>query len=367
MIRKRTLLVIGAAATALAGLALYAGVFRRAEVLEGSGTVEARNIRVGSKVGGRVLEVRVREGDRVETGQVLVTFDDQELLAALEQARANLEKMERGFRPEEIAEARATSRQARADYEQRLNGSRKEDIEAARADVERTRADAIHTERNFKRVSDLANADVFSKQQRDDAEAAWRIAVAAQRNAEEKLAELELGYRPEEIASAEARYQQTEATRTRLERGNRREDIDYARAGLRDAESRYRERGVLAPSAATVEVLDVRPGDLIAPNTPIATLLERDQLYVRIYVPETKIGRVRVGQQAEVHVDSFPKEVFPAEVEQINQKAEFLPRNVETKEERVHQVFGIKLRIKDPSGRVRAGMAADVKLRAGTN
>jgi len=70
---------------------------------------------------------------------------------------------------------------------------------------------------------------------------------------------------------------------------------------------------------------------LIAPNTPIATLLERDQTYVRIYLPETKIGQVRVGQQAEVHVDSFPKEIFPAEVEQINQKAEFLPRNVEAK------------------------------------
>ena len=110
-------------------------------------------------------------------------------------------------------------------------------------------------------------------------------------------------------------------------------------------------------------MLDVRPGDLIAPNTPIATLLERDQLYVRIYVPETDIGLVRVGQKAEVRVDSFPKETFEAEVEQINQKAEFLPRNVQTRTERVHQMFGVKLRIRDPQGKVRAGMAADVKLK----
>jgi len=212
-------------------------------------------------------------------------------------------------------------------------------------------------------VNDLANADVFSKQQRDDAEANWKMAAAAQRNAEEKLTGLERGYRSEEIASALARYQQTAATLQRLERGNRREDIDYARAQLLDAEARYREHQVLAPSVATVEVLDVRPGDLIAPNTPIATLLEADQIYVRIYIPETKIGQVRLGQQAEVRVDSFPKEVFSAEVEQVNQKAEFLPRNVETKEARVHQVFGVKLRIRDPSGRVRAGMAANVKLK----
>ena len=93
------------------------------------------------------------------------------------------------------------------------------------------------------------------------------------------------------------------------------------------------------------------------------SLLEQDQLYLRIYVPETRIGRVRAGQRAEVRVDSFPGRVFQADVEQINQKAEFLPRNVQTREERVHQVFGVKLRIRDPEGRLRAGMAADVKLR----
>src|SRR2546422_11545385 len=113
-----------------------------------------------------------------------------------------------------------------------------------------------------------------------------------------------------------------------MERGNRREDIDYARAQHLDAQARYRERQVLAPSAATVEVLDVRPGDLIAPNTPVATLLEKDQIYVRIYVPETEIGRVKVGQKAEVRVDSVPKTAFDGVVVQINQQAEFRPRNV---------------------------------------
>ena len=113
-----------------------------------------------------------------------------------------------------------------------------------------------------------------------------------------------------------------------------------------------------------MEVLDVRPGDLIAPNTPVATLLERDQVYIRIYIPETEIGRVRLGQQAEVRVDSFPNTAFNGVVEQINQQAEFLPRNVQTREERVHQVFGVKVRIDDPSNQVRAGMAADIKLKA---
>jgi len=188
------------------------------------------------------------------------------------------------------------------------------------------------------------------------------MALAQKENAQHKRDELKRGYRPEEIAATEARYHQTQATLEKFERGNRPEDVAAARAALAYDEARFRERQVLAPSAATVEVLDVRPGDLIAPNTPIATLLERDQIYVRIYIPETQIGRVQLGQKAELHVDSFPKQAFAGVVEQINQQAEFLPRNVQTVEERVHQVFGVKVRIDDPSHRVRAGMAADVKL-----
>ena len=362
MNRKRIVFLVILAA-AVVGVSLYVRALSRGGVLEGSGTVEARNIRVGSKVGGRVLEVRVREGDFVEAGQILVTFEDQELLAQLEQARANLEKMERGYRQEEIAQAQAEAAQARAQYEELKRGYRPEQVEAARAEVARMRAETVRAEATYRRVSDLANADVFSKQQRDDAEGTYKSALAAQKSAEERLAELERGYRREQVDAAEARWRQAEAKRQQYERGYRKEDIDAARAVLRDAEAKYRERQVTAPSAATVEVLDVRPGDLIAPNTPIATLLERDQLYVRIYVPETDIGLVRVGQKAEVRVDSFPKEAFEAEVEQINQKAEFLPRNVQTRTERVHQMFGVKLRIRDPQGKVRAGMAADVKLK----
>ena len=96
----------------------------------------------------------------------------------------------------------------------------------------------------------------------------------------------------------------------------------------------------------------------------LRTSLERDQIYVRIYIPETEIGRVRIGQKAEVRVDSFPQQIFSGSVEQINQQAEFLPRNVQTREERVHQVFGVKVRIDDSSHRVLAGMAAEVKFAA---
>ncbi len=346
--------------------AVYATWFRHDSTLQGSGTVEARNIRVGSKIGGRIDKVLVREGDSVQAGQVLITFDDKELQASLEQSRANAEKARRGYRPEEIAEARATAAQAKADYELKKNGYRQEDIATAQADLDRAKADEIRTHLDFDRYEALAKKDLVSKQQRDTAEANWKVAVAQQQSAQHKLDELQRGYRPEEIASAEAHYHQTQANLEKLERGNRREDVDLAKGAYAYDEARFRERQVVAPSAATVEVLDVRPGDLIAPNTPIATLLEKDQIYVRIYIPETQIGRVKLGQKAEVRVDSFPSTAVDGIVEQINQQAEFLPRNVQTREERVHQVIGIKIRIDDPAGRVLAGMAADVKLKAGS-
>jgi HlyD family secretion protein len=364
MTRKRALILV-LVAVIVGGTAVYATWFRRDNVLQGSGTVEARDIRVGSKVGGRIDKVLVLEGDTVQPGQPLITFDDKELLASLNQSRAASEKAQHGYRPEEIAEARAAAQQAKADYDMRRNGYRREDIAAAEADVERAAADEVRSRLDFQRYEALAQKDLVSKQQRDTAEANWKMALAQQQNYQHKLDELKRGYRPEEIASAEAKYHETLATLEKYERGNRKEDVESAKAAYALDEARFRERLVTAPSAATVEVLDVRPGDLIAPNTPVATLLEKDQIYVRIYIPETEIGHVQLGQKAEVRVDSFPKTIFEGTVEQINQQAEFLPRNVQTREERVHQVFGVKIRINDPAGHVLAGMAADVKLKAG--
>ncbi|HYL63320.1 MAG TPA: efflux RND transporter periplasmic adaptor subunit [Candidatus Methylomirabilis sp.] len=363
MSRKSVVILLIVVAAGFVVTAVYATWFRKDNSLQGSGTVEARDIRVGSEVGGRIDKVFVREGDQVHAGQVLITFDDKELLASLDQSKAAAVKAERGYRPEEIAEARAAAAQAKADYELKKNGYRKEDIAAAQADVDRATADETRTRLDFQRYEALAQKDLVSKQQRDTAEAAWRMASAQLKNYQEKLDQWKRGYRPEEIAAAEAHYHEAEATLEKYERGSRPEDIALAKAAYAYDQARFRERQVVAPSEATVEVLDVRPGDIIAPNTPVATLLEKDQIYVRIYIPETDIGRVRLGEKAEVRVDSFPKEVFQGVVEQINQQAEFLPRNVQTRDERVHQVFGVKIRINDPAGHVLAGMAADVKLK----
>jgi len=363
MNRKRAVVIVVVVA-AIAGAAAYSGGwFRRDNSLQGSGTVEARDIRVGSKIAGRIDKVLVREGDTVQAGQVLITFDDRELMATLQQSQASAQKAQRGYRKEEIEQARAAAAAAKAEYEQRKNGYRREDIAAAQADLDRAKADETRSHLDWQRYDALAQKDLVSKQQRDTAEANWKMAQAQSENAQHKLDELKRGYRPEEIAAAQARYEQAAASLAMMERGNRPEDVALANAVYSFELARFRETQVVAPTAATVEVLDVRPGDLVAPNTPVATLLERDQIYVRIYIPETELGHVQLGQKAEIRVDSFPREIFEGVVEQINQQAEFLPRNVQTREERVHQVFGVKVRINETTGKIRAGMAADVKLK----
>jgi HlyD family secretion protein len=363
MNRKRLILIVVVVAAIAAATAYSAGWFHRDTALQGSGTVEARDIRVGSKIGGRIDKVLVREGDRVKAGQVLVTFDDREMLASLQQSQASAQKAQRGYRKEEIAEARAAADAAKAEYDQRLNGYRREDIAAAKAEFDRVTADEVRARLDAQRYDSLAEKDLVSKQQRDAADAAAKMALAQVENAKHKLDELQRGYRPEEIAAAKARYEQAAATATMMERGNRPEDIAAAKAAYAFEEARFREAQVVAPADSVVEVLDVRPGDLISPNTPVATLLEQDQIYIRIYIPETELGRVQLGQKAEIRVDTFRDQVFEGVVEQINQQAEFLPRNVQTREERVHQVFGVKVRINDSSRHVLAGMAADVKLK----
>ena len=194
--KTRILLVIAVAAVVAVGLGLREGWFRRETGLHGSGTVEARNIRGGSKVGGRIDQVLVREGDTVKAGQVLITFDDKELKAQMEQSKAAAEKATRGYRKEEIAQAQASTDQAQADYEMRKNGYRREDIAAAQADFDRTAADETRTRLDFQRYEALAEKDLVSKQQRDTAEANWKMAVAQKENARHKLDEFKRGYRP---------------------------------------------------------------------------------------------------------------------------------------------------------------------------
>ena len=154
--------------------------------------------------------------------------------------------------------------------------------------------------------------------------------------------------------------------------GTREEDKALARANLAEAKGRLaeneanlREAVVIAPRRAFVEILSVRTGDLLPPNATIARVLYTDDLWVKVFVPETELGRVRQGQQVEITVDAYPGKRFPGTVDQIANQSEFTPRNVQSADGRRHQVFAVKVRVADPAGVFKSGMAAEVTLVSG--
>jgi HlyD family secretion protein len=312
----------------------------------------------------------------VKQGEPLIRFESFDLdakrsdaLAVVRQAEANLQKTENWFRPEEVAEAKAQAEAAWMNLELARNGPRKQEIDAARADFEAAQADYEVTKSSLARIEQLVRNGVQSRQDYDNAKAAFDRATARRESARQKLDMLLAGTRSEEVARAERQYRQVAAHLQLVERGARKEDIataraqlERSRAALEQIETQLGELEVKAPADAYVEVLEVRPGDLINPNSPVATLVEVNRLWVRVYVPEPELGHVQLGKEVSVTVDTFTKETFSGQVEQIASRGEFTPRNVQTREERTHQVFAVRVRLDNSARRLRAGMAADVSI-----
>jgi multidrug resistance efflux pump len=374
---KRRLIIAGAAAFVLAAaIWIIAAWSARRSRSDYSGTVETREIQIGSKVGGRVTEVAVEEGQTVKAGTTLVRFECDELKAqraqaqaALEQAQADLDRMQRGNRPEEIEQAEATAKASQAALESARNGPRKQEIDQAQADYAAANAEAANAEVFFKRMEKLAATDTISKQQFDDARDKRKAAVERAESAGQRLALLQAGTRVEDLNAAEARYKQAEAAAVLARKGFRREDIEAARGRVAEAQghvaeldARLREAELTAPADAVIEVVSVRPGSLVSAGRIVITMLELSQLWVKVYVPETELAHVRVGQRARVSVDGAEKRTFDGHVGQIASQAEFLPRNVQTKSDREHQVFGVKVYVDNSQQMLKSGMAAQVHL-----
>lgn len=274
-----------------------------------SGTIETDESRVASRYGGRVDQILAREGEALATGQTIVELNAAELHAQRDRIAARLAELEAGPRKEEIAAAKA-------------------EWEAQLANLELARADA-------KRAQELYANNTISVTERDQ--------QVTRANSLEK-----------NVSAAKSRYDLLLA-------GTRPEEIAQARAQLAEIETQLREMTIVAPTNTVLEVLNVKVGDVLAPNQPVATLLLTNHLWVRVYVPEPWLGHINPGDPAKVHVDSFPDKAFDGVVEQINRSAEFTPRNVQTVAERIQQVFGVKVRL-NPESPLRAGMSADVSF-----
>jgi multidrug resistance efflux pump len=357
-----------------AAVGLYWSFGGGGDTLRLPGVVEIQEVRLGSKIGGRVEEVFVAEGDLVKKDQVLVrvavpelSAQRKQLLARLQEAESALKKAENGPRSEEVDASRAARDSMQAHLKRLRAGSRSEEIRQARSDLESATADSRLAQEDFERAERMYRSASMPRSDYDRARATLDRSQGKYAAVKARLDLLEAGTRLEDIEEAEAELRKAEANLQMLLNGSRYEDLAASAAQVAEAEGKLlevdanlAEAEVKAPEAAVVEVLAVRKGDLITPNQPIIRILRAADLWVKVYVPETELSKVRLNQSVSLTVDGYPGKRFEGTVLQINSASEFTPRNVQSVDERRHQVFGVRIRVADNQGVFKSGMAADV-------
>jgi len=341
-----------------------------------SGTIEAKDVSVASKIGGRTVSVEVEEGDVVKQGDILVQLDRESIEARLRETESELRRarerqreLENGSRPQEIEHANALLEAARQQWQLLKNGPREEDIRAARANTEAARAEVQLASITEKRQKELFASKNTTAENLDRAQKELSVANSRLRAAEAELEQLLAGFRQEDIQASYAQVLAASAALALTMEGPRQEQIAQAQADtarLASVLDRVRidlqETRITAPSDGVVETSTLEPGDLLAPNQSAMTLILDKPLTVRIFVPESRLGDASIGREIELSVASFPDKRFQGRIVQTNRRAEFTPRNVQTPETRDDLVFGVKIEIDDPGHQLRPGMVADVFL-----
>ena len=269
-----------------------------------NGRIEAVTVDLGPRVAGRVTEVLVREGDRVKAGDVLVRVDLGETSIAVAREQAGVR----------AAEARAADLQA---------GSRSAEIGLAEAEVADRRAAAALAAKEAQRQSALADEGIVAARDRDQARTALEQARAALKVSEERLALAREGSRPKQTAAARA-------------------EADRAAAVLEQSVVVAKEGEIRAPADGVIVHRLAEPGQVVGGGQPAITMAFADRLFVRTFIPETRLGKVKMGAAAKVTVDAFPGREFAAHITEISPEAEFTPKAVETSVERVNLVYAAK-------------------------
>jgi HlyD family secretion protein len=287
-----------------------------------SGYVEATEVQVSTKVGGILEELHVDEGSIVEKGQEMARIDTVDTRLALDSARAELAR-------------------AQAELRLRLAGPRAEDIDEARAQLARTEADLAGAVRDLERMEGLLAAGSGTTKARDDARTRHDVAAAAVEAARQRLRRLEAGFRSEEKDAARARVKAAEARIAQLEQQ------------LEDASIRSPVGGIVTRKLAD-------EGELMAPGSGIIIVTDLANAWLNAYIPEPALGRIRLGQEAEVVTDDGQSRT--GRVSFVASEAEFTPKNVQTRDERVKLVFRIKVALDNEDGLFKPGMPATAFL-----
>jgi HlyD family secretion protein len=293
--------------------------------ISASGTIETVEVNVASKVGGEVKVLRVDEGSQVKRGDTVAVLDHETLDLQLRQATAGVK----------VADAQ---------YQLLVKGARKEDISQVEEAVRQAEATLKTAEEDLNRMRELYKLNSVTQKQKDDAETRYTIVLAQYNSAKEGLKKIQQWARPEDFQSAKGRLEQAEA------------QADVIRKTIADC-------CITSPTNGIVTHKPIEEGELVGSGATIVTISRLDKVHLMIYVTEIELGKVKLGQEADVRIDTYPEKSFQGKVIYVSPQAEFTPKNVQTKEDRTKLVFAVKIEIENPEGILKPGLPADAVIR----
>lgn len=379
--RRRLLIVLVLLVLGAGGYALWRFVLTPPAlppgVLAVSGRIEGDDSAVAAKTTGRVNTITVREGDRVESGQVIARLDDEQVRAREQQAeaavrqataRARVARHQIEVLNEQLQQSRLGVDQARTDAEGKVHEA---EARLAAAEAQLAQAEAAHAQAKWDRDANarlfqrelIAEQEARRSQYNEEAQAA--VVAASRRQVEAARGSLTTAQanlvnpaiRTSQVAAVQGQILQAEADLSAAQA-----DAERARAQLDEAQANRKDLNVIAPFTGTVATRTAEPGEVVMAGTPIITLVNLAEVYLRAFVPEGDIGRVRLGQPARVYLDSAPARPIDAVVSRIDPEASFTPENTYFREDRVKQVVGVKLQLRGAVGFAKPGMPADGEI-----
>ena len=306
-------------------LLLCASCSLQSDKPDGSGTIECTQVRVAPEVGGRIASLLFKEGDSVTNGQTLAIIDPLAFQLRRDEARAALA-------------------QSQAQFDLLTAGSRSEDVLRARAQVAEAAATAAAAAADARRIEPLFAQNSVTQKQRDDAVSTAERTTAGLEAAKQQLTHIEKGNREEEIRAAKAA-------------------VELAKARLAQAEKAVTDCVVTAPLAGIVTTKNVEQGEVVAPGASLTTLSRLDEVWLSLYIPETRLPDVKFGNKAFVRIDGSPTR-YEGRITFVSPEAEFTPRNIQTPDERTKLVYRVKVTLPNPGGIFKPGMPADGFLQA---
>lgn len=387
MPRRRILALAVVGAAIAVGVVAWFGRSRGSGEIRVSGNMELTEVRLGFPMAGQLAERSVEEGERVKKGQIIARLDREQVEKQRDRVRATVEaavsrvaQLEAGLTYQkeavegQVQQRRAEGKQAEALLEEMVAGSRRQEIEQARAAVEAARTEWENARRDWERAETLYKTGDIPTANWDRLKTRREGAEATLKQARERLALVEEGPRKENIASARAQVEKAQAGSRLAEAGRldlkrmereietRRVEIEQARAELGAIEAQLADMVAVSPLNGVVLVKAAEPGDVLPAGSPVVTIGDLEHPWLRAYITERDLGRVRIGAEARVTTDSFPGKVYRGRVSFIASEAEFTPKQIQTPEERVKLVYRIKIEVENPRGELKSNMPADAEI-----